>query len=306
MHLKGVLILTLMVVVHLFSCKPAQKVSLVDAVSVPFELSAYNNIIFDVVLNDTDSLKLKFDSGATGLLLTHDAIKNKTQLLKSGKEKTPTQNYVKLNTLSSIRLGSLSWDSLEIYPVRHSGHGTDGRFGWDLFEDKVLEINYDNNQMTIHDKLPNVETYSKIKLDRVKTLWCFDGTILAKGKDYSGRFLFDTGYQKAMLLDSIMMQEQQFPKDLPLIKTNRLRNGAGQVFITKVVKVPSLKIGALELQNIPTQLLNTRNPAGFKTHILGNELLKRWNTIIDFKNQTIYFKPNQLLNDAYSDMKKKE
>jgi hypothetical protein len=252
-------------------------------------------------LNNTDSLKLKFDSGATGLLLTHNAIKNKTQLLKSGKENVPTQNYVKLNALSTLKIGTLEWDSLEIYPVSHSGHGTDGRFGWNLFKDKILEINYDIRRMTIHATLPNVENYSKTQLNPINTLWCFDGQLIANNKGYHGRFLFDTGYQKAMLLDSIMMQEQNFPKDLPLIKTNKLRNGAGKVFITKVVEVPKLLIGNQSLTEIPTQLLNTRNPAGFKTHILGNELLKRFNTIIDFKNKMIYFKKNSLVDLPYSD-----
>jgi hypothetical protein len=88
---------------------------------------------------------------------------------------------------------------------------------------------------------------------------------------------------------------------LKLIKVNELRNGAGDLFITKVVELPSLIIGKQMIKKIPAQLLNTSNPAGFKTHILGNEILKRFNTILDFKNMAIYFQKNNLYNIPYDD-----
>ncbi len=269
-------------------------------ITIPFELTAYNNIVFKTVLNGKDSLNLKFDSGATGLLLTHEAIKSKTDLLIGQKEDTPTQNYVKLKALASLSLSSLKWDSLEIYPVRLSGQGSDGRFGWDLFKGKIVAIDYDKSLMTIHNKLPEIENYSKVPLEEVNTVLCINGALDAD-KMYEGRFMFDTGYQKSLLLDSVTLQNQKFPKDLKLIKTNQLRNGAGEIFITKVVELPGLKFADLEIPNIPTQILNRANPARFETHILGNELLKRFNTVFDFKNNVVYLKKNSLFDLPYSD-----
>ncbi len=268
---------------------------------IPFELTDYNNIKIKTVLNGKDSLDLKFDSGATGLLLTHDAIKSKTSLLTTNKEDTPTQNYVKLKALATLTLASLKWDSLEVYPVRLSGQGTDGRFGWDLFDDKIVSLDYDNNLMTIHQKLPNIEGYTKSKLDVVNTVLCLNGSLLVGNQGYEGRFLFDTGYQKALLLDSVILKKRSFPTDLDIIKTNRLKNGAGDVFITKVVELPGLKVGGQEINQLPTQVLNRSNPATFETHILGNELLKRFNTVFDFKNKTVYLKKNSLFDMPYSD-----
>jgi len=97
------------------------------------------------------------------------------------------------------------------------------------------------------------------------------------------------------------MDQQSFPKDLSVIKINKLRNGAGDVFITKVVDLPNLNIVGQTLHNIPTQLLNKSNPAGINTHILGNELLKRFNTVLDFKEMIIYFQKNSLHKQPYSD-----
>ena len=269
--------------------------------SIPFELSKYNNLIFKTVLNGKDTLNLKFDSGTTGLLLTHEAIREKTNLLSYEKGSIPTQNYVKLTALVSLQIGQLSWDSLEVYPVTHSGQGTDGRFGWDLFKNKIVILDYDNMEMSVQEQLPDVSKFTFSKLNEAKTVLTIDGEIIVRNKKYKGPFLFDTGYQKALLLDSILMEEQSFPKDLPLLRVNKLRNGAGDVFITKVVEVPSLTIAGQDLYKIPTQLLNTNNPANLKVHILGNELLKRFNTVLDFKNMMVYFQKNSLFKLKYSD-----
>jgi hypothetical protein len=268
---------------------------------LPFMLSPFNNIIFTTILNDTDTLKLKFDTGATGLLLTHDAIKNKTQLLAEAPDSFKTQNYVPLKALASLSLGELSWDSLEIYPVRHSGQGTDGRFGWDLFKDRVVIIDYDKSMMLVQDELPPLGAYASLEIENHHGLLCINGEIKFNTEVIKGLFLFDTGYQKALLLDSAIANNAALTGDLSVIKETKLRNGAGRVFITKWVMIPALTIADYELPEIPTQLLNTSNPAKFPVHILGNEFLKRFNAVFDFRNMQVYLKPNGLYEAPYSE-----
>ncbi len=53
--------------------------------------------------------------------------------------------------------------------------------------------------------------------------------------------------------------------------------------------------------NIPVQLISTPNPARFKIHFLGNEFLKRFNTVFDFQNDYVYLKPNSLISLPYAD-----
>ncbi len=298
-------IVTLSIISLCLSCALSEKSKLINdapnRIVIPFELTEFNNIKIKTVLNGTDSLDLKFDSGTTGLLLTHLAIKDKTHLLDDGSENTPTQNYVRLKSLATLQIGKRTWDSLEIYPVLLSGQETDGRFGWDLFKNSIVRIDYDKMEMIIQDTLPDVRGFTKSKLTETNTLLCLDGKISIQNRAFEGRFLVDTGYQKTVLLDSVLMMEQSFPKDLRVIKQNQLRNGAGELFVTKVAELPQLTIGGQVLKNIPVQLLNKTNPAGFKTHILGNELLKRFNTILDLKQGYIYFQKNRLFNTAYSD-----
>lgn len=262
--------------------------------TIPFVLTDYHNIKFKAVLNQRDTLNLKFDSGTTGLLLTHDAIKNKTHNLNVEKE----ENH--------LQIGNLSWDNLEIYPVALSGQGTDGRFGWDLFDGKVVEIDYDKNLMIVHSRAPKIgKGYSKFPIEYTRTLFCITGELQIQDKKFKNRFLFDNGYQRTIMLDTLLMHEQNYPKNLEVIKKVVMRNGQGQEIPVYTVNNERLNLGNMVLRDIPVQLLATANPARFKTHIMGNEVLKRFNTILDFQNNYVYLKPNSLFNVPYTEAKQK-
>jgi len=61
-----------------------------------------------------------------------------------------------------------------------------------------------------------------------------------------------------------------------------------------------LKIGKYELKDVPVQQITSNKPLhGANIHILGNEVLKRFDTFLDFQNNVIYLKPNHLFNAEY-------
>jgi len=258
--------------------------------TIPFTLTDFNNVKIKAILNNTDTLNLMFDSGTTGLLLTNAAIKNKTHLSNNSKAD------------NTLKIRNLVWDSLQVYPVELSGQGTDGRFGWDLFDGKIVEIDYDKSIFIVQTNLPRInEVYSKLNMEYMHTLFCITGELEIKNKKYKNRFLFDNGYQRTAMLDTVLMNEQHYPKDLTVIKKVIMKNGQGKDVPIITVNNEQLNLGKQVLLNIPVQLLATSNPARFKTHILGNEVLKRFNTILDFQNNFVYLKPNGLMNLPYKD-----
>ena len=260
--------------------------------TIPFVLTGFNNIQINAVVNKTDTLSLMFDSGTTGLLLTNDALKQKTHTVSTS------------DTNNTLQIGNLTWSSLQVYPVALSGQGLDGRFGWDLFDGKLVEIDYDKSIFIVHSKLPGIsKAYSKLEMEYVHTLFCIHGDLQIKDRKYKDRFLFDNGYQRTIMLDTVLMNEQNYPKDLEVIKKVIMRNGQGKEIPVITVNNERLNLGKLKLLNIPVQLMATANPASFKTHILGNEVLKRFNTILDFQHNLVYLKPNGLADLAYTDAK---
>lgn len=248
--------------------------------TIPFTLTDHNNLLFDVVVNGNDSLKVIFDSGTTGLLLDNDVYKKE---------------------YNSVKIGRFRWDSLDVYPVALSGHGSAGRFGWDLFDGKIVEIDYDKQRFIVHTRLPDTTGYTALPIEYTHELFCIKGSLEVKGISYPGRFLYDDGYERTILLDTAIVAETGYPRDQPVLKKSILRNGRGQEFPVVVFSNERLVLGNLELSNIPAQLLATANPARFKTHILGGEVLKRFNTLLDFQHDVVYLKPNSLKDVAYAD-----
>jgi len=65
------------------------------------------------------------------------------------------------------------------------------------------------------------------------------------------------------------------------------------------VLAPAVEMNGFTLSSVPTLILGTRNPAGFPINNLGNDLLKRFNVIMDFKNDCIYWKPNHFFDKEF-------
>lgn len=260
--------------------------------SLRMGINAQNTLFVKAVLNKTDSLTLNFDTGSNNLSLTTEALKNKiSQPLKGRK-----------NILS---LGKKEYDGFRIYPVELSGHGTDGRFGWDLFDGMVVELNYDRGIMVVHSQLPAYvrkdKTYKPLEITYFDTLFFVETAIKQEKSTYAGRFLFDTGYQRTVMLDGPLLRENDFPADqMKVIKKVIMKGGMGNKIAVITSNLESLSLGGYVLSNIPAQLLAESRPVkDKKMNILGNEILKRFNVFLDFQHDIVYIKPDMLFDVSY-------
>jgi hypothetical protein len=91
-----------------------------------------------------------------------------------------------------LQIGNTSYKT-KVYDAQLTGHGTDGRFGWDFFKDKIVEINYDKNILVIHSVLPeNVaksKKFSKLKIEYFKDLFLVSCKIKHSGVENKDLFL---------------------------------------------------------------------------------------------------------------------
>jgi hypothetical protein len=271
--------------------------------TIPFILTSNNALSVKAVINNRDSLNLHFDIGSTDFRVTREAILKKTRLLAnqpdalSGKAKP---DYNKLEKVFKLQMGDLTWENPNISPANLAAHEMDGRFGWHVFDGKIVEINYSKSVIVIHPRLPkHRRDFVKSKIKFIHSLFCIEATIEIGSKKYTGDFLFDTGSDQAMILDSSWASKQHFPNDLKLIKKSSFRDGAGRVYETKTVSVPFLKINKFKLSDVPTYLLGNKSPVGFDMNYFGNDVLKRFNIIVDLQRDNIYLKANELITGPY-------
>jgi hypothetical protein len=267
--------------------------------TIPFTLTPYNAIAFKAIINGTDTVNLHFDTGSWDLRLTKDAIVKKTKLLSGQTGSTP--NFNKLKKVFKLQIGKLIINDPDFAATDVTAHDMDGRFGWNLFEGKQVELDFDNNRMIVHSgkliKAP--KGYVKSTLDFRNSFMIVKGAMKKGDQLFPGDFLMDTGSGQAIILDSTWSASVDFAKGLQLIRSIILRNPKGIKFETKVVLAPAFEMNGYTLNDIPTLILGTRNPAGFPVNNLGNDLLKRFNMIMDFKNDCIYWKPNNFFNTEF-------
>jgi len=273
--------------------------------TIPFTLTAFNAISVQAIINGTDTLKMHFDASSFDFRLTRDAILKKTKLLSNQPDalagKT-TPDYNKLNKVFTLQMGNKVWSNPQIFITRVTSNEMDGRFGWNLFEGKQVEIDYDRLLLIIHSALPKaLKGYVRSKMEFARSFPYIKGTFEVANKKYTGNFLMDTGSDEAIILDSAWVSEQNFPHDLKLIRSLVVRDPRGVKYETRVVLFPYFKVNGFGVANTPTLLLGSKNPVGFGINFLGNDLLKRFNMILDFENDYVYLKPNKFRSVKYKE-----
>jgi len=275
--------------------------------TIPFTLTSYNAIACKAVINDRDTLTLHFDISSWDVHVTKDAITKKTTLLSHQSEYInghATPDFNKLNTVTKLQMGTLVLTNPPFAATDRTAHDMDGRFGWNLFENKQVELDYDHNRIIIHSgKLGKVPRgYTKANLEFSHSFVVIKGAMKKEGHTYNGGFLMDTGSEQAIILDSTWAASANFANNLPLIRTIVLHNPRGDKFETRVVLAPVFEINGVQLTNIPTLILGTRNPVGFSVNTLGNDVLRRFNVIMDFRNDRIYWKSNKWVDAKYREL----
>lgn len=121
-------------------------------------------------------------------------------------------------------------------------------------------------------------------------------------------FLFDTGFDRTVMLDNDLLIEGNFPiNKMKVINNKTIKGAQGNEISVIITTLNVLKIGKYKLKNIPVQITTTQKPLKDKNiHVLGNEILKRFTIFIDFQNNVVYLKPNNFYNDSYIDEKKSD
>jgi hypothetical protein len=265
--------------------------------TVPFFINRFNTNFLPVVMNGTDSLLLNFDSGATEICITTEGLKQKV--------KSQPKLY---STAYDIKIGNQTFKS-KIYDITLAGNEVDGLLGWNIFDGMIVELDYDKRIMIVHSKMPKQiihnTQYAKFKLTYIKNKPFIESEILQSGVRNKSLFFFDLGYQRGVMLDNDVLTASHFPTEkMEVIKKVIMHGTEGNEVPVITSNLETLTIGKFQLNNIPAQIMTKGKPmSGVNVHYLGSDVLKRFNTVLDFQKNVIYLKPNHLYSAAYADQK---
>ena len=107
------------------------------------------------------------------------------------------------------------------------------------------------------------------------------------------------------MLDNDVLTASRFPTvKMPEIKKVIMHGTKGNELPVITADLEGLKVGKFLLKKVPAQIMTQGKPMlGVNVHYLGSDVLKRFNTVLDFQKNVIYLKPNQLYDMPYADHK---
>ena len=274
-----------------------------EKTTISFQLTEYNNIAIQAVLNQKDTVQLMFHTAANSVNLTEVALKKMTSLkfdridsVKSWGGNGNTSRFSKSNTL---QIGTLKWENVPIWEDKNSGQHTDGKFGLNLFENKVIEIDFDKKVLIIYSSLPSkAKNFEKLKLTFENEMMFVACNVSIGANHYKNKFLIHSGYAGTILFDDQFVSINKLGEQLKEIGEKQLKDSFGNILKTKKAILPFFVIGNLKLDDVPVGFFEGALGRQ-KMSIIGGDVLKRFNIIIDAKREFIYLKSNQLKNSSY-------
>lgn len=266
--------------------------------TIPFRLGEDNRIYLKGTINNSKPLKLMFDTGASANVLVKSIIGDKVTVSLNGSTVNSGSDGVSTVSISSgntMNINNLVWDNVRLLVIDYGSQEFDGVLGWISFENKIIEIDYNKQILVIHKSMETIPSgFAKIDTKQIGSLFYIKGTTIVNNKESEGWLEFDTGYDSNLLLSQHYAKERGLNNVMKSTGTSNISGSTGVNWKANNYILPTLKIGSYEVSNVHISIYE-KDPGGDRHNdLLGNELLKKFNAVIDFKNYEIYLKPNNL------------
>jgi hypothetical protein len=287
-------------------------------VEIPFDY-INNFIVVSVRLNDVLPLRFIFDTGAENTLITQHEI---TDLMKvSYHRRIPllgadmrTRLYAYLALGMTLQLGEhlilqnrsllvLEEDYFRFQEI--AGVDVQGIIGSDILRRFVVRIDYRRRRITLYD--PSAydapgENFTRHGIEFYRSKPYITATThLPGGVKKPLKYLLDTGAALALLLHTNKDSSFQLPSQV--VRAN-IGMGLGGFLEGYVGRIPGLTIDEYLLSEVVTSFQDMGELADSsflnqRDGIIGNQLLERFDLIIDYPFERLYLKPTRRMAEKF-------
>jgi hypothetical protein len=262
----------------------------------------------------SDTLQFILDTGSAGISLdTSTCVQLGIPLIPTDKivRGVGGSRKVAFAMHRTLLLPGLQIDSLDFhindYELISQVYGlqVDGIIGYSLLSKYIVQVDYDTELISIYSK--GSFTYPKggTLLRPSLTLIPIVNAQLRNGKaTHNNRYYFDTGAGMCLLLS------HQFVKDSSVLSSRKKQKkviqteaqGLGGKMNMDITTIQEFKVGPYAFRNVPVYLFDdvaniTAYP--FLGGMIGNDLLRRFNLILNYGKKEIYLMPNSHFRDAF-------
>lgn len=277
--------------------------------TIPFEIQDNGHIYIKVkVNNSSEVLNFVFDTGATADVLDKEIAKKlsikatyKQSIQGTGGSKSydiATNQQLFLPDNIVLRNTNLVFTDLSRFHDSSDDSFT-GIIGYSLLRRYITKMDYQNKQLVLYEKIIDVDinNYFKIpfRFDRGIPIPQFDISIqLKNGETFTGKILFDSGAGLTLSINTPFKKNNNIDKKISksiISKSESLSKAS----ISEKVAISSLTIGRFTFKDLTIKISNEeQGVSAYEGYlgILGAQIIKRFNVVLDYNTKTLYLKPN--------------
>lgn len=257
-----------------------------------------------------DSLNFILDTGSGGISLDSSTV-DEFNLVRTKSNRT-IRGIAGMRTVDftyhhTLKLPGLKIDSLDFhindYALLTSVYGVkiDGIIGFSFLRKFIVKIDYDSSKLEVYS--PGQMKYPRggyLFRPGFNTL-PFHPAVVRDERAVLSRFIFDTGAGLCFLLSKDFVDDSNFiSKKHKFFPTQA--EGLGGKKIMDITVLKEIQFGPYHFKKVPVYIFSDEfNVTSYPIlgGLIGNDLLRRFNVILDYPNQIIYLKPNLHFNDNF-------
>ena len=278
---------------------------------LPFIQLTGGIVIIQAKLNQfPDTLNFVLDTGSSGISLdssTVDYLKLKPQATSRTIRGIAGIKTVPFLYNQALHFPGLKVDSLDFHVNDYSiltsvyGERIDGIIGYSLLNRYIVKINYDSLYIDICTKgtmrYPKGGYLFKPSISSLP----IQNLRVKDGKAINSRFLYDIGAGVCMMLS------RDFVSDSALLDKKRKLltkegEGVGGKIDMHVTVIKEVKLGPFRFRSVPTYIFDdVYNVTSYPLlgGLIGNDILRRFNCILNYDKSDFYLVPNTHFNDPF-------
>ena len=276
---------------------------------IPFTIAGDSRIYITAFVNGSDSLRFLVDTGASSIVLNTNSPKLKG-LIHNGASAnnigTSGENTVTYSNDNSVRVGSIQYDKAGCVHIPYPPEYWDGVFGLNGLAAFNIEINYDDCKIYCYPKeaLMVDDSYVSKPFTYKYDVPFIQLPIKLNGTLYNLLLEVDTGSDRIIDLNTPFVDKNNLLEIQKPFSISRITSSDGNdgelknVFFDEVVVGPYImpKVAGA-FSTLSTGMQSKEDIDG----MIGNNFLKRFNMVIDFKSKMLYLQPNNFYYAPFYD-----
>jgi hypothetical protein len=279
--------------------------------SIPFTQLTGGIVIIQARFgNFPDTLNFILDTGSSGISL------DSTTAAYLQLNPVPTERTIR--GIAGIRkvsflydqhliLPGLTIDSLDFHINNYGiltavyGERIDGIIGYSVLNRYIIKLDYDSMKISFHSRGTIRYPRGGYLLKPVVNQLVAQSLKVRDEKSIVTRFLYDMGAGLCMLLSKDFIEDSVFinKRKKHWIKEGE---GLGGKIDMELTVIKEVKLGPYKFRNVPVYIFDDVNNVTsypYMGGLIGNDILRRFNVIINYANNDFYITPNSHYSETF-------